>query len=117
LVSIQSSGSNYDLLTDESLGVLTKPDTLTAGATNARQQWKDIMEGRSHRLTHGYYCVKLPDDDERAQKFSRAEADQRAMTFFKQTPFYDSFLNSGRVGIQSLVADLSKHLTTIIDQE
>ena len=42
---------------------LTKPDALTESATTARQRWKDIIEGRSHKLQHGYYCVKLADDE------------------------------------------------------
>jgi hypothetical protein len=53
------------------LGILTKPDMLTTawGAISAR---KDVLDGRLHPLKHGYYCVRLPVDDERSRNITRA---------------------------------------------
>ncbi|KAJ7269617.1 P-loop containing nucleoside triphosphate hydrolase protein [Mycena rebaudengoi] len=38
------------------IGVMTKPDMLSAGSTKARDLWLDVIEGRRHVLHHGYYC-------------------------------------------------------------
>ncbi|KAG1834946.1 P-loop containing nucleoside triphosphate hydrolase protein [Suillus subluteus] len=69
------------------IGVLTKPDTLGTGAISQRRKWVEIIEGRSeeHTLRYGFYCVRLPDDAERAQRLSRAESQRRAAEYFDTT--------------------------------
>lgn len=100
------------------IGVLTKPDTLTQGSTTSRQKWKEILQGDSEpdRLKHGYYCVRLPDDDERSQKISRQAAVQRAAQFFDTTPPWKDIADRSRFGIPSLVINVSRLLVQLIEQ-
>lgn len=101
-------------------GVLTKPDTLTAGAISARQKWKEIIQGNyqsdSHSLRLGYYCVKLPDDAERAAHPSRSERFEREIQFFSNNEPWSAIPNRGRFGVRMLVTDLSKHLTNLLNE-
>ncbi|KAJ6623842.1 hypothetical protein B0H10DRAFT_2186906 [Mycena sp. CBHHK59/15] len=36
-------------------------------STKSRALWLDVIEGRQHKLLHGYYCTWQPDDEERAK--------------------------------------------------
>jgi hypothetical protein len=100
------------------LGVLTKPDTLSAGATNAREKWREVLEDRIHRLKHRYYCVRLPDDDERSRKITRTEVDRNAEAFFSTTsPWKDIMVNDPRrFGMPNFVNDISVLLTAVIEK-
>lgn len=96
-------------------GVLTKPDTLSAGAISARQRWKQVLEGRLHPLQHGYYCVRLPDDDERSRNISRATSLHLATEFFESTAPWNEVDNRHRLGIPGFVSDISKLLISLIE--
>lgn len=100
-------------------GVLTKPDTLSVGAVSARQKWRDLITGvdtdPTHRLRHGYYCVKLPDDAERANSPSRSERILAESSFFQSTSPWNE-VSQERFGVQHLVVDLSRHLTDLLDR-
>ncbi|KAJ7640281.1 P-loop containing nucleoside triphosphate hydrolase protein [Mycena polygramma] len=99
---------------ERTIAVLTKPDLLGAGASGSRQKWKDILEGKEHQLKHGYYCVRLPDDDERSRGISRAESEQRAGEYFGSTqPWRD--LDRSRFGIPNLTSFLSQLLVARIE--
>jgi hypothetical protein len=93
-------------------GVLTKPDALTTGASNMRRKWKSIIRGEDHELRHGYYCVRLLDDDERAAGVSRAEAREIATDFFNSPLWSDT--DQRRCGVPNLVADISGLLVCLI---
>ncbi|KAG1729547.1 P-loop containing nucleoside triphosphate hydrolase protein [Suillus lakei] len=99
-------------------GVLTKPDTLGAGAINQRRKWVEIIEGRSedHTLRHGFYCVRLPDDAERAQRLSRAESQRRAAEYFDTTSPWKDVTDRHRFGIPGFVSDVSRLLIQVIEQ-
>jgi hypothetical protein len=97
------------------LGVVTKPDTLTSGATSAREKWKKIFEGDEHRLLNGYYCVRLPDDDERSSGISRAEAEQKSKQYLDSTAPWSQIQDRGRFGVQNLIKDVSKLLMQVIE--
>jgi len=97
------------------IGVVTKPDTLTPGATSAREKWKGIFEGRQHRLLNGYYCVRLPDDDERTRGISRSEAEQKSKEYLDSTPPWSEIHDRGRFGVQNLIKDVSKLLMQVIE--
>lgn len=102
-------------------GVLTKPDTLTRGATGARQKWRDLLAGKdtdpSRQLKLGYYCVKLPDDESRLKNLSQEERRRDEMEFFDSPEWKE--LRAGkafRCGIQALVENVSKHLTEMLSR-
>ena len=96
-------------------GVLTKPDTLSTGATSARQRWKQVIEGRLHPLKHGYYCVRLPDDDERSRNVTGANLQRLASEFFASTSPWKEFVDRHRLGIPGFVSDISKLLIKLIE--
>ncbi|KZT39444.1 P-loop containing nucleoside triphosphate hydrolase protein [Sistotremastrum suecicum HHB10207 ss-3] len=98
------------------IGVLTKPDTLTAGSVRSRANWVDIIEGRKHPLHHGYYCTRQPDDSERARKISPEEARKVEMDFFQQTEPWSTCTEPSRFGTKNLVDKLSNLLTHITDK-
>lgn len=100
---------------ERTIGVLTKPDTLPPGASGSRKRWADIIEGRQHPLKHGYYCVRLPDDDERARRISRTESTKIAMEFFKSTPPWNK-ISRHRFGVHNLISDLSLILVGLIEK-
>ncbi|KAG1830240.1 P-loop containing nucleoside triphosphate hydrolase protein [Suillus variegatus] len=100
------------------IGVLTKPDTLGAGAINQRKRWVEIIEGHSedHKLRHGFYCVRLPDDAERSQRLSRAELQRRAAEYFDTTPPWNGVADRHRFGIPGFVSDVSRLLIQLIEE-
>ncbi|KAG1812617.1 P-loop containing nucleoside triphosphate hydrolase protein [Suillus subaureus] len=100
------------------IGVLTKPDTLGTGAINQRRKWIEIIEGRSeeHTLRHGFYCVRLPDDAERAQRLSRAESQRRAAEYFDTTSPWKDVIDRRRFGIPGFVSDISQLLIRLIEE-
>ena len=102
-------------------GVITKPDTLTRGATGLRQKWREILLNQSskHKLKRGYYCVRLPDDDERARKVGRAESQRIASDFFASNAPWNEMPDdaSRRFGIPGFVADISAVLVELIENK
>jgi hypothetical protein len=101
---------------ERTIGVLTKPDTITTGSVNARQMWRQVLEGQSHTLAHGYYCVRLPDDVDRARNPTRAKLQQVASNFFDTTPPWNEIADRSRLGIPGLVSYLSTLLVRLIER-
>jgi hypothetical protein len=99
-----------------SQGVITKPDMLSAGSSQARRLWLDVVEGRRHPLTHGYYCTRQPDDDERLKKITTAEAREAEVNFFNRTAPWKESKYQARFGTANLVATLSVLLVRIITE-
>ncbi|KAK0439518.1 P-loop containing nucleoside triphosphate hydrolase protein [Desarmillaria tabescens] len=102
---------------DRTIGVLTKPDMLTVGASGARQKWREIILGQDqkHKLKHGYYCVRLPDDDERKRKISREESQARAKRYFEENSPWKEYPDRNRFGVPALVHDISRLLVALIE--
>ncbi|KAH9851169.1 P-loop containing nucleoside triphosphate hydrolase protein [Lenzites betulinus] len=98
------------------IGVLTKPDTIPAGSTKRRDMWLDVLEGREHVLTHGYYCTRQPDDDQRLAGVTQAAARTAEAEFFRGTPPWSSSTHPHRFGTQNLVKNISELLTKIIGE-
>ncbi|KAF7979740.1 hypothetical protein HWV62_41114 [Athelia sp. TMB] len=98
------------------IGVMTKPDLLSAGSTKSREIWLDVMEGRRHQLTHGYYCTRQPDDADRTRKITAARAREAETEFFSKTSPWSTTAEQRRLGTRNLVATLSKLLVEIIDR-
>ncbi|KAG8216434.1 P-loop containing nucleoside triphosphate hydrolase protein [Butyriboletus roseoflavus] len=99
---------------ERTIGILTKPDMLGDGAVNARQSWLDVIEGRQHPLKHGYYCVRLPDDAQRAQRMSRSALQHIAAEYFDTTLPWSGVTNRGRFGIPAFMKDISDLLVNHI---
>ncbi|THU90221.1 hypothetical protein K435DRAFT_760491 [Dendrothele bispora CBS 962.96] len=96
------------------IGVLTKPDSLGEGAIGQRKKWKDVLEDREHKLLHGYYCVRLPDDAQRAQ-LSRTDFQQIAQEYFDTRTPWSQMSVRNRFGVPNLVSDVSKLLVELIE--
>ncbi|KAI9568111.1 P-loop containing nucleoside triphosphate hydrolase protein [Boletus coccyginus] len=105
---------------ERTIGILTKPDMLGDGAVSSRQNWLEVIEGRQHRLKHGYYCVRLPDDAQRAQRLSRSALQRIAADYFDTTSPWSEVTDRGRFGIPAFVTDISvllvNHITRIIPE-
>lgn len=99
------------------LGVLTKPDTLTSGAIKQQENWLDVLEGRNvhHRLHHGYFCTRQPDDAERSAGVSSTQARASEAAFFAKTAPWSKSSHQHRFGTPNVVKTLSSLLTNIID--
>ena len=82
-----------------------------------RRKWQDILRGdaRAHTLKLGYYCVRLPDDAERA-RYSREEMEVIATEFLRKTSPWCELYNLNRIGVRALVNDISKLLMRIIEE-
>ncbi|KAG5636061.1 hypothetical protein H0H81_009232 [Sphagnurus paluster] len=98
------------------IGVMTKPDMLTAGSVKARDIWLDIIEGRRHPLVHGYYCTRQPDDVQREENISSSEARSAEAAFFSTTHPWSTSKYKDRFGTDNLTATLSKLLIGIINE-
>ncbi|KAJ2918872.1 hypothetical protein MD484_g1512, partial [Candolleomyces efflorescens] len=97
------------------IGVGTKPDMLTPGNTSALDKWRDILEGTTSNLRHGYYCVKLPSDKEREEGHSRSELEKREKAFFSSTEPWKSLDNQTRLGMRNFVENTSMLLIGLIE--
>jgi vacuolar protein sorting-associated protein 1 len=77
-----------------------------------------IIEGHQleHRLKHGYYCVRLPDDEERAGNISRTELSRKATELFSTAP-WNTVASRNRFGVHNLVSDLSLKLVSLIEKK
>ncbi|KIM82118.1 hypothetical protein PILCRDRAFT_485567 [Piloderma croceum F 1598] len=96
------------------IGVMTKPDMLTIGSTKARDLWLDVIEGRRHSLTHGYYCTRQPDDAESSGGITSANARVAESTYFKETSPWSTSAHKHRFGTNNLISTLSTLLVQII---
>ena len=94
---------------------MTKPDTLGAGATKARDLWLEVIEGRRFPLRHGYYCTRQPDDEERANGITTSQARAAEQEFFSKTLPWSRSAQQNRFGTNQLISSLSKLLSQVID--
>ena len=90
-------------------GVVTKPDMLGLGQSGARKKWEDIFEGRTekHRLRLGYYCVRLPSDDERNRGLSSEDLGRISHRFFSTELPWKDLRKRDHLGVDRLVHDIS----------
>lgn len=87
---------------------------LGVGATKARDLWLEVIEGRRHPLTHGYFCTRQPDDEERSSGISSADARARELEYFRDNTPWSSSTHRDRFGVNNLVASLSNLLVRVI---
>ncbi|KAK0239883.1 P-loop containing nucleoside triphosphate hydrolase protein [Armillaria nabsnona] len=98
------------------IGVLTKPDMLTVGSTKALDLWLDVIEGRRHPLTHGYYCTRQPDDKDREESITPEQARAKEKLFFETTPPWSKCTQQKRFGTNNLIDTLSRLLIQVINE-
>ncbi|KAG6887566.1 hypothetical protein C0992_011789 [Termitomyces sp. T32_za158] len=101
---------------ERTIGILTKPDTLSAGATGHLQNWKETLEGKQYPLKHGYYCVRLPTDAERSRNRSRIDSQRFEERFFETTSPWNTIADRARFGVPSFVANISGLLVQLIEK-
>ncbi|KAF5352891.1 hypothetical protein D9757_012099 [Collybiopsis confluens] len=99
---------------NRTIGVLTKPDSMSSGAIGSRQRWQDVLQGRIYPLHHGYYCVRLADDAERALRLTRIESERLSADFFAKTEPWGT-LDQSRFGVPNFVRDISQLLLMMIE--
>ncbi|KAJ7483869.1 P-loop containing nucleoside triphosphate hydrolase protein [Mycena galericulata] len=99
------------------IGVLTKPDLISSGSTKARALWLDVIEGRRHKLHHGYYCTRQPDEDERAKGMTVPEARKVESDFFARSAGWSTSIEQERFGTDKLISTLSSLLVEIIGEK
>ena len=97
-------------------GVLTKPDTLSRGASRMRDMWLDVLEGRDHPLKHGYYCSRQPNDDERREGITQQEARLVEIEFFATTAPCAMSKAQNRLGTSNLIKAVSDLLPALIKE-
>lgn len=93
---------------------MTKPDMLLQSSTKATELWLDIIEGRRHPLTHGYYCTRQPDDSERTSGTTPLQARESEATFFSNTAPWSTSTHKDRFGTKHLISTLSTLLVGTI---
>lgn len=96
-------------------GVGTKPDLLGSGSLSALRSWQDILGGTDSNLSHGYYCVKMPDDLQRQQGLTRAELAMLEAEFFRDTSPWKHLPDQSRLGMANFVDSTSKLLIRLIE--
>jgi N-acetylmuramoyl-L-alanine amidase CwlA len=89
---------------------------LMAGATKSLDLWLDVIEGRRHPLSHGYYCTRQANDDERSTRITNAKTRELEAKFFRDTPPWSKSSHSDRFGTPNLIATLSRLLVSIINE-
>jgi hypothetical protein len=97
------------------LGIITKPDTLTEGTANQRS-WLDLAQNRDIYFELGWHMVKNRSDLEGSKSFSQRNTAERQ--FFSKGAYLD--LPSHCKGIETLRSRLSallhNHLKTELPQ-
>ncbi|KAF1976893.1 P-loop containing nucleoside triphosphate hydrolase protein [Bimuria novae-zelandiae CBS 107.79] len=95
---------------DRCVGVLTKPDLLPAGSSDA--PLKKVLNNEELRFDHGYFVVKNPDQVMLNDRLSRQDAREQERQFFATTKPWCSSLKTyqGRFGNTNLQRYLSEKL-------
>lgn len=93
------------------LGVLTKPDRVEDGTFEI---WRPVLEGKVHKLQHGYYVVKNPDPQQ-LKDVTHEKARATEVTFFQQGRWASLGASiSTRLGSDRLAIKLSALLEDLI---
>ncbi|KAF8310309.1 P-loop containing nucleoside triphosphate hydrolase protein [Clavulina sp. PMI_390] len=97
------------------LGVLTKSDLVQEGEERG---WLDILEGRVHRLHHGYFITKQPAPKDVEEKITHAAARAAERRYFAEHPLWAdrSAEVRSRMGTVQLGQTLSKLLSQLINR-
>ncbi|KAI5852607.1 P-loop containing nucleoside triphosphate hydrolase protein [Morchella snyderi] len=98
---------------ERTIGALTKPDTVGPGEYD---QWVNILRGNSHRLKHGYFVTKQPNQEQLNQSIDHAQARAQEAEFFTKSEPWATDLQDlkHRFGTQALQSYLAKELGELI---
>ncbi|KZT20530.1 hypothetical protein NEOLEDRAFT_1122565 [Neolentinus lepideus HHB14362 ss-1] len=104
---------------NRTIGVVTKPDSVVDGDIGVKERWQNVFRGEAedHDLLHGYFCVRLPNDQERSQTQSRAHVHERACRFFDSVAPWKDVSDRSRLGIPGLVAYASSLLMARVEKD
>ncbi|KAJ3566737.1 hypothetical protein NP233_g6810 [Leucocoprinus birnbaumii] len=97
--------------------VLTKPDLLVEGNTGAQENWRRTMQndpGNRDYLQHGYYCIRLPNDEMRRRGLTAYNLPNA--NYFDVTQPWSQVPHRGRFGVGNLVRDVSTLLVQLIER-
>lgn len=107
---------NADPFGERTIGVVTKPDTISDGRTN----WMEIICGNleKNRLRHGYYVTKQPGSNN-SQGISFSAAREGEERYFREEDPWASASEplKGRLGTKKLTSALSILLSSFIDNK
>ncbi|KAF3903239.1 Dynamin-1 [Dactylellina cionopaga] len=100
---------------NRTIGALTKPDTVM---DEEHDQWVRILQGKEHRLPHGYFVTKQPNQAQLSARVSHTEARKLEDIFFENVDPWNSELSGlkHRFGTLNLQRYLSKELAGLIRQ-
>lgn len=93
------------------LGVLTKPDTLQEGE---HSHWIDVLSGRKHPLSHGYYVTKQAGPVDLQSKLTYEEGRKRELMFFSSVSPWST--QEARIRERMGVPNLTKQLSLLLSQ-
>ena len=93
------------------LGVLTKPDRIEAGN---QDKWFSLLQNQTESLEQGWFCVKLPDNEQLQQRIGRPEARRLERIFFEGEPWISVHDIRSRLTVESLMKRLSDVLSETI---
>ncbi|EKM77196.1 hypothetical protein AGABI1DRAFT_86759 [Agaricus bisporus var. burnettii JB137-S8] len=101
---------------DRTIVVLTKPDSLGPGDTGLQETWRQTFKNRNvpenqNYLRHGYYCVQLPNDQQRQQGLTA----HTLPNYLGVTWPWSEFAGQGRFGVTNLVKNVSALLVQMIE--
>jgi hypothetical protein len=63
---------------------LTKPDRIAAGE---HESWVKLLENKTEKFKHGWYCVKQSDQQQLNHGVTREQARENEISFFKEMPW------------------------------
>lgn len=82
------------------------------------EAWLDVLAGKNHKLTHGYYVTKQPATQELSQKPDHATARENEKNFFATDSHWQNVSRDirNRTGVPKLTSELSRLLSQLIEQ-
>uniref|UniRef100_A0A8C3WJC4 Interferon-induced GTP-binding protein Mx2 n=1 Tax=Catagonus wagneri TaxID=51154 RepID=A0A8C3WJC4_9CETA len=92
---------------DRTIGILTKPDLVDAGAEKAVL---NVVQNLTYHLKKGYMMVKCRGQREITNKLSLAEATKREIAFFHTHPHFRTLLEEGKATVPRLAERLTAEL-------
>lgn len=100
---------------DRTIGALTKPDTVEPGT---HDQWMEIIRGRAHKLKHGYFVTKQPNQQAVSMGVDGATARAQEEEFFDTVePWCGELADCRhRFGTPALARYLAEQLGALIAQ-
>lgn len=81
------------------------------------KNWVSIIAGRDpHPSRLGFFCTRQPDDQDRINDITHAEARAKEVAFFEDTEPWKGSTHKRRLGTGPLVETLSRQLVDVIDE-